>query len=819
MKNKLFLLIAVFFLQFSLVSNTYAASFGTISNEVSTQLSPEVKHIKRNYSASSVNRVVNILDVQLTSPYSSIEIGLNSPINKLAKTSTIAKNSNYEGHRVVGAINAAYFNGDGYPSTLIAKNNEIINFGAGGTDTESPTQNPVAFGIDRNGKAIAGYYKTNITYTTNGKTYGISSVNDTRDADKAVIYSEKNNSTKTNEWGREIVVENASQSTKKLGFGDVVTGTVKEVTQYGVTGNSTVPTNGFVISAHGTAITEAFDTLKPGDSITINVGIEDKWQDAQFILAAGPLLVDNGQVNISMPTSSSFAASRHPRSAIAIDATGTRVFLVTVDGRQTGVSVGSNLKDLAEYLISLGAKYAINLDGGGSTTMVTRNIETNSLNVVNVPSDSVERSVSATLQVINTAPQGQAKAIVLKENSVQLQAGETFTPTIKYAYDEYFNPLTVDLQNVQWTVEGNIGYMNGTQFIATNGGNGKLIGHYLGKDFAIQIDVKEMLPIQAFNDLSSYKVGPLNNISSININSYYTRSGKGSTALAFDFTASKVGEQKVTFNFVKELAINVTPKKMGLWVFNNQAPITMYATIRDSHGKKVEQKLTTTSSQWSGWRYLTGQWPSELSAPFAIESITMKAEGATKGTIYIDQLQAHYSDTYDELLYKDVALDDWAYTFIRDLNERKLITGYEDGSFKPTNSITRADVALIIARYMDKPTTKETKFKDVDSSHYAYTAIQQVAAEKIMTGRTENEFNPSSTLTRAEMATIVARMYSLTTAAPNTFKDLDASHWAYTAILQLAKAGYMTGYPDGTVLPDRSITRAEFASIFSKTLK
>ena len=82
-------------------------------------------------------------------------------------------------------------------------------------------------------------------------------------------------------------------------------------------------------------------------------------------------------------------------------------------GRQSGYSNGATLTDLASYLISKGAKYAINLDGGGSTTMVVRQPGQEAPKLANRPSEGSERRVSATLQVINSAPAGTLKAFSL----------------------------------------------------------------------------------------------------------------------------------------------------------------------------------------------------------------------------------------------------------------------------------------------------------------------------------------------------------------------------------------------------------------------
>lgn len=103
----------------------------------------------------------------------------------------------------------------------------------------------------------------------------------------------------------------------------------------------------------------------------------------QDVIAGVPQLIKNGKIDITWEqekASKSFAETRHPRTAVAKLNDG-KFLMMTVDGRQPGVSVGMSLRELAEYLLSIGAVDAMNLDGGGSTTMVLDG------KVVNKPSD------------------------------------------------------------------------------------------------------------------------------------------------------------------------------------------------------------------------------------------------------------------------------------------------------------------------------------------------------------------------------------------------------------------------------------------------
>lgn len=97
----------------------------------------------------------------------------------------------------------------------------------------------------------------------------------------------------------------------------------------------------------------------------------------------------------------SFSTSRHPRTAAGVASNGRRLLLVTVDGRQKPYSDGMTLRELANLMLALGARDAINLDGGGSTAMVVKSPRSGELTVVNKPSDANgERAVGNALAVV-----------------------------------------------------------------------------------------------------------------------------------------------------------------------------------------------------------------------------------------------------------------------------------------------------------------------------------------------------------------------------------------------------------------------------------
>jgi hypothetical protein len=116
-----------------------------------------------------------------------------------------------------------------------------------------------------------------------------------------------------------------------------------------------------------------------------------------------PLVRDSAIIpGLDSAGAASFAAARHPRTAVGLARGGRRLLLVTVDGRQRPYSDGMTLRELATLMLALGARDALNLDGGGSTTMLYKPAGARALVLANHPSDTAgERAVGNALAIVN----------------------------------------------------------------------------------------------------------------------------------------------------------------------------------------------------------------------------------------------------------------------------------------------------------------------------------------------------------------------------------------------------------------------------------
>ena len=223
------------------------------------------------------------------------------------------------------------------------------------------------------------------------------------------LYSRDFNSRRTvgtNEPGVDVV---CSVQDGELAIGQSVTLRVEQVLEHAV--DTAVPEGCLVFSANdraGDAFTAPLRALRAGDELSVSVRAEDeKWNGVKELMGALYLLVQDGKVQSGLET------AQAPRSAIGQRADGSLIFY-TIDGRQSGLSVGAGVDQVAKRLVELGCVTAVGLDGGGSTTMLCAYPAGEKAETVNSPSDGSLRKVTdSVLLVASTAATGQAAHIAL----------------------------------------------------------------------------------------------------------------------------------------------------------------------------------------------------------------------------------------------------------------------------------------------------------------------------------------------------------------------------------------------------------------------
>lgn len=147
------------------------------------------------------------------------------------------------------------------------------------------------------------------------------------------------------------------------------------------------------------------------------------------------------------------------------------------------------------------------------------------------------------------------------------------------------------------------------------------------------------------------------------------------------------------------------------------------------------------------------------------------------------------------------------------------IVGYTDGTFKPTNSLSRSQVAVILHRVVGQPASGEAVvYPDVPEHHWASESIDYASKIGLMEGMPDGSFLPDRAITRAELAAIIARWKGLKGEESHNFHDV-AGHWAEAYIAQVFETGYMEGMPGNVFQPDKILTRAEAVVVFNRVLE
>lgn len=159
----------------------------------------------------------------------------------------------------------------------------------------------------------------------------------------------------------------------------------------------------------------------------------------------------------------------------------------------------------------------------------------------------------------------------------------------------------------------------------------------------------------------------------------------------------------------------------------------------------------------------------------------------------------------------------WAAQAIAEWKDKGVIGGYEDGSFRPKQNVTRAELAAMLVRVFGLTETKGAEtFSDVKSSDWYAADIAKVSAAGIM--HTDGaSFRPNSFATREEAAYAIAKAYKVTGSGSKTFKDQNGiSTWAEDEVAALVGGGYISGRPDGTFAPKDALTRADLVTMIDK---
>ncbi len=175
--------------------------------------------------------------------------------------------------------------------------------------------------------------------------------------------------------------------------------------------------------------------------------------------------------------------------------------------------------------------------------------------------------------------------------------------------------------------------------------------------------------------------------------------------------------------------------------------------------------------------------------------------------------------------FKDVSSSHWAYPYITELASKNIIGGYDDGTFKPNNSVTREEfVKMIIGAAGLLSLDKECNFADVPNNAWYYDYVASAYAAGIISGIDDTAFGIGTNITRQDVAVIAARVLAYlgktpTATTETTLTDVDTvADYATDSVKLLNSIGIINGYDDGSFMPNNTLTRAEAATIICKLI-
>lgn len=252
-----------------------------------------------------------------------------------------------------------------------------------------------------------------------------------------------------------------------------------------------VPDGKIILQVNGKAEQFIKQHCLVGSKVSIHSQIipDKNWK---FLVGGHALLVDGGRVVPYTKDLNALAGIR-ARTAAGVSADGKTLWFVCAEGR-TGRSVGAHLSTLGYFMQSLGVNRAVNLDGGGSTTMVLKKYGETSLSTVIAPEgNGWLRPVVNGIGIYNSAPMGEIASFEISGPS-KIVVGETVQFGLRKAVDEYMHPLTINLNDYTLSSTNGLGTTSGLYYLGLQPGTETItVTHESGlmKTRTIQIQGEE----------------------------------------------------------------------------------------------------------------------------------------------------------------------------------------------------------------------------------------------------------------------------------------------------------------------------------------
>lgn len=697
-----------------------------------------------------------------------------------------------------------------------------------------------AVGIREDGTAFISWLAINTTVTINGgETVMVENVNKYPQPYAIYLLTDDFSTTTQHDTPNYNVIIGSVSG--EMVLGGEVSGVVEQVVESD--GPINIPAGKIVLTADNNVPAERMAAIKKfnvGDQVTVKNTAEgdDRWSECKYIQGSiGGRILNNGEYN-------GIDEAAAPRSAVGITVDGELLFY-TVDGRQTGHSYGVRLKTLAARLKELGCVDAINFDGGGSTCIAGVYPGTTQGVVLNSPSDGTERSVATFFALMNTRqPSGIPARLHLTPAGGNYLSGTMEQFTVK-ATDTNDHPVNFSGE-ILYTSEG-------STYTSTDG-TARIIGNGSVSVTATSGDISGSAKMTVFSTPDDIVVYDQKNnaVKSLNV-----RGGEsiqlravatvGSKELLSDSKCYKWSADK-NIGFVNEeglftattavatgnIAVTAGNKTVYIPVVVNGKEEDTYTDIEfSSDGGAIRAKLVNAMGiKVDKENISVGIDGAKASFDYDGETVTVPVSGDKEKKMMIALTNSEGKRTikvytapgkeYDNYFVDTPA--HWSRSVVAYMSNRDIVKGFSNPngtySFEPDKNMTRAEFAVMISNYIgidpeDYKVLTVPFADEKDLPEWASVQIKALYTMGIINGKKYSDgtvrYDSGANVTRSEVVTVLTRILGETLDAPlENYADIgEVPGYAVEGFSTLASMGIISGYEDGTLKPNKNITRAE----------
>ena len=505
-----------------------------------------------------------------------------------------------------------------------------------------------------------------------------------------------------------------------------------------------------------------FESFRVGDRITLTTKCEDRLLSAaQWAGGVGDVIVKDGQITDPANWEKT-DNNRAPRTALGVHRDGSLV-IHAVDGRQSGHSTGLTVADLAAEMEDLGCSWAVNLDGGGSTSVSVWVPGQAGPTLQNSPSDGKARSCATFLLLVSDKEgNGRAERLAFTDNRITVLAGSRVELPDVVVLDDGLNILDKKPEDLTVTSRKGLGQIDGNVYIA-----GNTAGTDVLRLRSRDLDVTGEVEIHVVDELTELSV---TNAAGQAVNYL---SVKPNEQMQLNFSGSYWGAQALR-------------GPHGLSISASEPLATMDATGLMTFAESISKGATLTVSA-----------------------------GGIQKVIPVSLRNIH----------NDVDEKHWAYDAVEYCYVNNIVSGVSSTQFGPTGLIRRCDFMLMLYAALGRPTvTTPCTFTDVSEGDYYYNAIAWAQSKGLISGSGDGTCAATASITREQAFTILRKALPLLgkvcpdapLSALDRFADRDSiADYAKAPAATLVAQGVVSGSGAG-INPKGNLTRAEMAALLYK---